>query len=166
MEVIVYSTPTCSYCRMLKEYLLTKRIPFQDYDVSRDQSAAQEMINRTGQSGVPVIIIDGQIVIGFDRQQLDRLLNRSSKPTFGASVADAARITGGNAAGAYVGRVHPDSLAASLGLNTGDIVIALNTQAVNNAGDFALLLSNLKRGDRFSISYIRNDRPVTVEGSF
>jgi glutaredoxin 3 len=151
---------------MVKEYLSQKGIPFLDYDVSRDSAAAQEMVNRTGQRGVPVIIIDGQIVVGFDRPQLDRLLSQSAKPAFGASIADATQITGGIAAGAYIGQVRANSIAASLGLNSGDIVIAVNTRTVSNVDDLALLLSRLKHGDHISITYVRNNRPLTAEGTY
>ncbi|MBN1368111.1 MAG: PDZ domain-containing protein [Dehalococcoidales bacterium] len=151
---------------MVKEFLSSKGIPFQEYDVSRDSAAAQEMINRTGQQGVPVTIIDGQIVIGFDRPQLDRLLGQNIKPVFGASIADADRITGGKAAGAYIGQVRPNSVAASMGLTTGDIIIAVNMQVASNADDFVSLISRFKPGNRFSITYVRNNRPVTIEGSF
>lgn len=72
--VKVYSTPTCPYCKMAKEYLSGKKIPYQDIDVSRDQKAAEEMVKLSGQMGVPVIVIDGQIVKGFDKKRIDSLL--------------------------------------------------------------------------------------------
>ena len=72
--VIVYSTPTCPYCSMVKEYLKNKNIPFSDIDVSQNITAAEEMIRKSGQSGVPVIDFNGQIVIGFDRSKLYKLI--------------------------------------------------------------------------------------------
>lgn len=73
-HIKVYSTPACSYCHMVKDYLKEKGLEFIDKDVSKDESASQEMIDKSGQMGVPVIDIDGQIVIGFDKNQLASLL--------------------------------------------------------------------------------------------
>lgn len=151
---------------MVKEYLSQKGVAFQEFDVSKDYAAAQEMVNRTGQQGVPVIIIEGQIVIGFNRPEIDRLLAGTSKPTFGAFVADAARITGGTAEGAYVGKVKPGSLAAGIGLMHGDIIISIDMQPITDTGDLAAIISQIPPGRRFSLTYVRDNRPVTVEGSF
>ncbi len=71
--VIVYSTPSCPYCSMAKDFLRSKNVPFDDIDVSRNQQAAMEMIRKSGQSGVPVIDFNGEIIIGFDRSRLERL---------------------------------------------------------------------------------------------
>lgn len=74
-RVIVFSTPTCSFCNMAKKYFREKGIKFKDVDVSRDMAAARDMIRRSGQQGVPVIDIGGRIVIGFDRLKIDKYLN-------------------------------------------------------------------------------------------
>lgn len=74
MNVIVYSTPTCPYCVMAKDYLTEKNIPFENVDVSADPARAKEMIQKSGQRGVPVIDIDGTIIVGFDRNHLESLL--------------------------------------------------------------------------------------------
>ncbi len=71
----VYSTPTCVYCKTLKEYLLKNNISFEDIDVSKDEKQLQEMIKNSGQMGVPVIDIDGEIITGFDKAKIDKLLN-------------------------------------------------------------------------------------------
>ena len=73
-RVIIFSTPTCTYCNMAKKYLRERGIKFKDVDVSRDMAAARDMIRRSGQQGVPVIDIGGKIVIGFDRQKIDKYL--------------------------------------------------------------------------------------------
>ena len=70
----VYSTPTCTYCFTLKEFLKEKNIEFEEVDVSVDEKAAREMIEKSGQMGVPVIDINGEIVVGFDRKKIDSLL--------------------------------------------------------------------------------------------
>jgi glutaredoxin 3 len=73
-RVIVFSTPTCSFCNMAKKYFREKGIKFKDVDVSRDAIAARDMVRRSGQQGVPVIDIGGKIVVGFDRPKIDRYL--------------------------------------------------------------------------------------------
>jgi len=74
MEVKVYSTPTCPYCTMAKKYLDSKNIRYEEYDVSNDRNAATRMIQMSGQRGVPVLDIDGNIVIGFDKERIDSLI--------------------------------------------------------------------------------------------
>lgn len=74
-RVLVYSTPTCSYCNMAKQYFDRHKVSYRDVDVSQDQAAARQLVRRTGQMGVPVIDINGSLVVGFDRHKIDRLLN-------------------------------------------------------------------------------------------
>ncbi|RMD93036.1 MAG: NrdH-redoxin [Calditrichaeota bacterium] len=74
-RVIVFTTPTCRYCRAVKQYLQQKRVRFKEVDVSRNQAAARDMVRRTGQMGVPVVLIDNRPIVGFDRNKIDRLLN-------------------------------------------------------------------------------------------
>lgn len=66
MNVTVYSTPTCPWCHKAKEYLQYKEVRYRDVNVAADRAGAIEMIRKSGQSGVPVIDIDGNIIIGFD----------------------------------------------------------------------------------------------------
>lgn len=73
-RVILFTTPSCSYCRKAKQYLRQRQVPFKNVDVSRDSAAARDMIKRSGQSGVPVIDVGGKVIVGFDRPKLDRLL--------------------------------------------------------------------------------------------
>lgn len=74
-KVVIYSTPTCSHCLLAKEYLTRCGVTYQEKDVSVDSSARQEMIDKSQQLSVPVIIIDDQeIVIGFNQEQLDHHL--------------------------------------------------------------------------------------------
>lgn len=74
MNITVYSTKTCPWCIRVKDYLNQMNKPFTDVDVSEDRSGAMEMIRKSGQRGVPVIDIDGTIIIGFDKAKLDTLL--------------------------------------------------------------------------------------------
>ena len=73
-KVKVYSTSTCPYCHMVKEFLKEKGVEFEDVDVSRNQEAAHEMIKKSGQMGVPQIEINGKIIVGFDKEAIEREL--------------------------------------------------------------------------------------------
>lgn len=73
-QVLVYSTPTCPYCVRAKQFLGEQKIAFTNYDVSVDQDKAQEMIDKSGQMGVPVLDIDGKIIVGFDREAIKEAL--------------------------------------------------------------------------------------------
>lgn len=74
-KVRIFSTPSCAYCLTLKEYLKGQGIKFEDIDVSQDKNALDEMVEKSGQMGVPVIEIDDQIVVGFDKEKINKLLN-------------------------------------------------------------------------------------------
>ncbi len=74
MTVKVYSTPTCAYCVTLKQYLKDNNIEFSDIDVSKDNAELDKMIESSDQMGVPVIDIDGNVVVGFDKEKINELL--------------------------------------------------------------------------------------------
>ena len=71
----VYSTPTCPYCVTLKEFLKDKGFEFEDIDVSLDDAARKNMVKKSCQMGVPVVEIDGQIIVGFNKVKICKLLN-------------------------------------------------------------------------------------------
>jgi len=73
-KITVYSTPTCPYCIMLKDFLNENKIKFTDIDVSDDHDKALEMVEKSGQMGVPVIDIDGKIIIGFEKEAIKKAL--------------------------------------------------------------------------------------------
>lgn len=73
--VTIYSTPTCHFCHRAKELFKEKNIPFTDHNVLEDVAARQEMVERSGQMGVPVIFIDDEMIIGFDEGKIRSLLN-------------------------------------------------------------------------------------------
>lgn len=74
MAVTIYTTPTCVYCRMAKQFFAEHGIVYEERDVIADEAARDEMVRKSGQMGVPVIDIDGKIVVGFDRDRLVELL--------------------------------------------------------------------------------------------
>ena len=74
-KVLIYTTPTCPYCQQIKEYLKEKNIEYEEIDVAADSAKAQEMIDKSGQMGVPVVLIDDQVIIGFDKEKIDKTLS-------------------------------------------------------------------------------------------
>lgn len=72
--ITIYSTPTCVYCNTLKKYLSEKNIAFQEVDVSENEQELEKMVAISGQMGVPVVDIDGEVVIGFDKEKIDEIL--------------------------------------------------------------------------------------------
>ena len=73
-RVLVFTTPSCPWCIRAKQYLRERNVRFREVDVARDPAAARDLVRRSGQTGVPVVEIDGRPVVGFDKQQIDRLL--------------------------------------------------------------------------------------------
>ena len=76
MSVLLYSTPTCGYCRMAKSYLKNNNVPFTEYNVASNSEKAQEMVRKSGQMGVPVLDVNGKVIIGFDRTAIEQALKR------------------------------------------------------------------------------------------
>lgn len=154
---------------MLKEFLSSKGIPYQDHDVSTDSLAAQEMVKLTGQNGVPVTVIDSQTVVGFDQPRLEGLLAEAQPNTplkFGAAVADVGKSGKKDIPinfGAYVGRIKPGSIAEKAGLAVGDVIIQLNNQGVSRGTHLELLIAKIKQGDKLSIVFIRGNAVITAE---
>ncbi len=72
--VKIFTTKTCIYCKNLKTFLQEKGIHFEEVDVGENQEALKEMVEKSGQMGVPVVDIDGQIVVGFDKDKISKLL--------------------------------------------------------------------------------------------
>lgn len=73
-RVVAYTTPTCPHCTTLKNYLKDNRIHFKEIDVASDQVAAQQMVKKSGQQGVPQIEINGRIIVGFNKPKIDKIL--------------------------------------------------------------------------------------------
>lgn len=158
---------------MVKEFLSQKGVDYEERDVAANQAYAEEMVKSTGQMGVPVIIIDGQAVIGFDRGRLEQILSgrqTNARPALGASIADAGKITAkmgtGVILGVYIGSVRPNSIAARTGLTAGDIITEINLKPVANAADLEQSLLKFNRGSKFTLTLIRGNQKLTKEGTF
>ena len=156
---------------MVKEYLSQKGAVFKEYDVSQDRAAAQELMRKTGQMAVPVVTINGETIVGFDRARLEQALSRQPKqrPSFGASIADASKITARQGSvitfGAYIGNVRAGSVAERMGLQQGDIITELNMQNVAKASDLESVLSRLNPGSRISLVFLRGNKTLGAEGT-
>lgn len=170
MEIKIYTTPTCGYCQMAKKYLSERGIHYVEHDVSRDKQAADEMVNLTGQMGVPVIVVDGQVVVGFDRPRLDQLLGKGGgddRPKFGLKVADASKIArkvgGLPVFGALVGAVAPGSPGERAGVKEGDIITEINMRPIRGADDLEKSMANLRQGGRVTIILQRGQQALHTE---
>lgn len=161
----IYSIPHYPETQLVQEFFRVRGIPYVEKDVTQDPLAYHEMVQRSRQAErIPVTIFADQVIIGFDRARLERILRDRSqgRPAFGARVADAARITMRTGRipifGAYVGRVAPGSPAEKIGLQEGDIITEMNIRPVLNADDVEKALAPLKFGNRLSVVYVRGER--------
>ncbi len=170
MEVKIYTAPTCGYCHQAKRFLANRGIPFTEYDVSVDPEANQEVRRLTGQTGVPVIVIDGEVVIGFDRPRLEALLAKKAgagRVRLGLKVADAGkaaqRVGGVPIFGAVVGAVRAGSVGEGAGLKRGDIITAINLRPITTAADLEKAVAQLSPGSRLTIEFLRGEKRLTAE---
>jgi len=76
MDIKIYSTSTCPYCIMAKKYFSSRGLTYQDLDVSKDKAAADAMVKVSGQMGVPVILINGEIIIGFNKSRIESIIGK------------------------------------------------------------------------------------------
>lgn len=75
MAVKIYTTPTCQWCKKTKEFFKENDVKYKEIDVSKNKKAAEEMMEKSGQMGTPVIEIDGDIIVGFDKKKLKKALD-------------------------------------------------------------------------------------------
>ena len=177
--VTLYSTPTCPWCDRAREYLKSRNVPFRDVDVSTDMNAAREMIQRSGQQGVPVIATDQEVIVGFDQLRLARIADRfagSKRPAFGVLGANAddyfqrhpeKKPAGDDdIKGVFVGQVKPNSVAHKAGIRVGDIIQALANKRVRNMVSLDQIMANVKTGDQVSARVLRGEQDVNVTLDF
>jgi glutaredoxin-like YruB-family protein len=159
-QVTVYTTPTCPYCRYVKQFLNSKGVPYIEKNVAADRTAAVEMIRKSGQQGVPVTVINDQVIVGFDQPALNEAVvklrsqpggaNPSANPSgfkLGAKAANAAKVLAGKGQtaleGALLGPVAPGSAAEKAGLREGDVVVAIGSHYIRNVDDLQKALASL-----------------------
>ena len=172
MDITVYTTPTCGYCRHLKSYLEQRGVEYTERDVSVDRAAAEEMVQRSGQMGVPVTVIGDQVVVvGFDRARLDSLLGNGGdnghRPHFGIKIADASKVGPqlGMAPvfGALVGDVSPSSPGEKAGIQPGNIITEFNMRPIHSADDLEQSLAALIPGQRAVVVLLRGQQTLKSE---
>ncbi len=171
VDVKLYSSPTCGYCHQAKRYLAERGIRFTEYDVSVDRAAAEEISRLTGQMGVPVIVVNGDVVVGFDRARLEYLLSKEGgngqRPRLGLKIADASRVAQRVGAvpvfGALVGAVAPSSPGNKAGIQMGDIITEINMRPINSADDLEKALANLTAGGKALIVFLRGEQTLRAE---
>ncbi len=169
MHVTVYTTPTCPFCRQVKDYLSRRNVPYVERNVAADARAATEMVRLTGSEAVPVTVVDGNVIIGFDQARLNYFLNRAANAPIrlGASVASADRIAeqtgGGITIGAYVGAVRPGSIAARSGLQKGDVIVELAGRPIRSAKDIDGAIASLSHGQTSTLTYLRGRERQRVQ---
>lgn len=142
--------------------------------MDEDRAAAVEMIRRSGQTGVPVTVIGDEVVVGFDRARLERIVSAlrarpASQPgrkSLGAKVADASRyaMPGGTAVeGAYIGGINPGSPADAAGLRVGDVIVAVGGRNVRSADDLAGALAAAGTNEvKLTVARGKSQREVTA----
>ncbi len=144
-------------------------VRYKEVDVSRDPTAAAEMVQKSGQRGVPVVAVDDQVVVGFDPERLQTLIGRAAhrRPALGLSIADASRMAMKVGAipvfGAYVGKVAPSSPAERAGIRPGDIITEANFRPISNAADLEKVLEGLAAGSRLALVATRGDRTLRFQ---
>jgi len=164
--------PTCGFCRQVKAYLCERAVPFTEHDASRDPHRAAQMVQLSGQRGVPVVLIDGQVIIGFDRALIDQLLARSRVRTLelGVAIADARGIAAKRGIqspdGAYVGRVDPGSVAALAGVRPGDVIVGLAGEGVRTDRDVDRIMANVGPGQAVDLLLWRHGQTVRTRARF
>jgi S1-C subfamily serine protease len=127
------------------------------------------MVRLTGQLGVPVTVIDGQVVVGFNKPHLEQLLASSGgqRPHLGLKVADASKVApkvgGVPVFGALVGAVAPGSLGERAGLQAGDIITELNLRPIRGADDLERAMGELTPGSRATIVFLRGEETLRAE---
>ena len=130
------------------------------------------MVRLSGQQGVPVVLIDGQVVVGFNRPLIDQLLSQrmTQPPRLGMAIADAGRIAAKKGLqlpdGAYVGRVDPGSAAALAGLHPGDVIVQLAGQAIRTDQDVDGIMANVRPGQVVDLFAWRKGQTIRMTARF
>lgn len=119
------------------------------------------MVRISGQRGVPVTVIDGQAIVGYDRPRLEQLLTPARRLRLGAAIADAAGMAAKGrctvAQGAYIGRITPGGVASRAGLQPGDAIVSFANQSVTDALALEGMLAGVRSGGVLLLTYVRGN---------
>lgn len=181
-EVVIYSTPTCSYCAAAKRWFKEHGVAYTDHDVTRDPVRAAEMQRLTGQTAVPVIRVGGQVMVGYDPLQLARLVpfDPDAGGTTGPSAGE--RVSLGMAAqsltperaaeaglpapfGVVVGPVRAGGAAEAAGIREGDILVGLGSYTLQDLVQLQRVVALKRAGDSLPLRLWRDgaEREVTIQ---
>jgi S1-C subfamily serine protease len=168
--VTVYTTSTCPWCDRVKDFLGKAGVPFEEKRVDSDYDAAMEMIQRSGQQGVPVIAADSDVIVGFDQPRLARIVDRYGKAKrapLGLLAADTesyfsnhpeiAAIYPEGSRGIYVGEVKLGSVAENAGIRRGDVITTVAGKRVKNMATLDQLIDTLESGQKITARFVRPD---------
>jgi glutaredoxin 3 len=181
-EVVIYSTPTCTYCAAAKRWFKEHGVTYTEYDVSRDPVRAAEMQRLTGQNAVPVIRVGGQVMVGYDPLQLARLIpfdpeaGGTTGPLAGERVSlgmAAQSLTAEKAAeaglpapfGVVVGPVRAGGAAAAAGIREGDILVGLGSYTLQDLAQLQRVVALKRPGDSLPLRLWRDgaEHEVTIQ---
>jgi glutaredoxin 3 len=157
-DVTVYTTPTCPWCARAKEFLRKEGVAYTERDVSEDREAAQVMVQRTRQMGVPVIADEQEAIVGFDLPRLQRLAARHRRaPGLGLRVTDAK-----DGGGAYVGSIREGSPGERAGVQAGDVVVELSGRPIASVADLEQVAARRPVGQPTSMTVQRGGERTTL----
>jgi glutaredoxin len=162
-QVVLYLRPTCAYCRQVYDLLMRRQVDLTVRDVSQDADALAEMVQRSGQHEVPVVVAGGEVIVGLDRRRLDQLFPREEEQParLGVSIASVG-AAGKRPLGAYVGRVSADSPADRAGLREGDVIVEVAQQPVRSAHDVHAALVQILPGTKVPVTMWRNGHRLRI----
>jgi glutaredoxin-like YruB-family protein len=177
--VTLYTTPTCPWCSRVRTFLDERKVKYVEKDVAADQTAAMEMVRRSGQQGVPVTAAGDEVVVGFDQPGLTRLIERFAgpkRPPLGVLGADAASYLTNHpeqaqgvpegTTGVYVGVVRPGSVAEQAGLAPGDIIVGLAGKRVRSMRQLDEFVAMIAAGEQTTVHYLRQGETNTATLDF
>ncbi|MCC6674500.1 MAG: PDZ domain-containing protein [Thermomicrobiales bacterium] len=168
--VTVYTTSTCPWCDRVKDFLGKAGVPYEEKRVDSDYDAAMEMIQRSGQQGVPVIAADNDIIVGFDQPRLARIVERYGRPkraplgllaadtsSYFANHPEIAEAYPEGSRGIFVGEVKPGSVADKAGIRRGDVITSVAGKRVKNMATLDQLIDTLESGQHVKARFVRPD---------
>lgn len=181
-EVVIYSTPTCTYCAAAKRWFKEHGVVYTEHDVTRDPARAAEMQRLTGQSAVPVIRVGGQVMVGYDPLQLARLIpfdpeaGGTTGPTAGERVSlgmaaqsltpeKAVEVGLPAAFGVVVGPVRPGGAAEAAGIREGDVLIGVGGYTLQDLAQLQRVVALKRPGGSLALRVWRDGagRELTIE---
>jgi serine protease Do len=180
-EVVIYTTPTCTYCAAAKRWFKDHGVSYTEYDVSRDPVRAAEVYRLTGQGAVPVIRVGQQVLVGFDPLQLAKLIPTSTNGNGAVPADGASKVSLGMAAqtltaekaaevglpapfGVLVGPVRGGGPAEAAGLLEGDVLVGVGSYTLQNLAQLQSLVASKQPGDSLTLRVWRQgeEREKTI----